>query len=283
MRNTNARTRVKNLARRYTDHDINGLAAELSYRVVLALFPLFVFLAALGAWVASASGTENPAQEMVDTLGDTLPDDAASLVERELEALINAPGTAPLVLGLIAALWTGTMAMAAAVKALNRIHGLEDGRPARIRFPIALGLTIAGGALLLLAGAAWISSQAFGPDIARSMGLPEGWGAVGGFALLPAAFIAVVGMATLVYWAAPAKSRGFRWVSLGGVAFGIVWLLGSLGFAIYVHNFSNMNAVYGALSGVIVALTWIYLTSTAFLLGAEFDLLVSEEAGDKSG
>ncbi len=37
------------------------------------------------------------------------------------------------------------------------------------------------------------------------------------------------------------------------------------------RNFSNYNATYGSLGGVIVFLLWIWITNNALLFGAEFD------------
>jgi membrane protein len=57
-------------------------------------------------------------------------------------------------------------------------------------------------------------------------------------------------------------------VSPGAVIATVLWLLGSIGFSVYVANFNSYNATYGSLGGVIVMLTWLYLSSFVALLGA---------------
>ena len=42
-------------------------------------------------------------------------------------------------------------------------------------------------------------------------------------------------------------------------------------FALYVANFSSYNKTYGSLGGVIVFLTWLWITNIIILLGAEFN------------
>jgi membrane protein len=42
-------------------------------------------------------------------------------------------------------------------------------------------------------------------------------------------------------------------------------------FAFYVANFSSYNKTYGALGGVIVFLTWLWITNIVILLGAELN------------
>jgi len=51
----------------------------------------------------------------------------------------------------------------------------------------------------------------------------------------------------------------------------LLWVLGSVGFSLYVNNFGSYNKTYGALAGVIVFLLWLYLTSYIVLLGAEIN------------
>ena len=42
-------------------------------------------------------------------------------------------------------------------------------------------------------------------------------------------------------------------------------------FALYVANFSSYNKTYGSLGGVIVFLTWLWITNIIVLLGAELN------------
>jgi membrane protein len=44
-----------------------------------------------------------------------------------------------------------------------------------------------------------------------------------------------------------------------------------MAFSFYADNLGNYAAVYGSLGSVIALLTWIYLSSIIFLLGAEIN------------
>ena len=79
-------------------------------------------------------------------------------------------------------------------------------------------------------------------------------------------------MISLLYWACPnVKQPGFPWVTPGGVLAVILWIAASALFALYVANFSSYNKTYGSLGGVIVFLTWLWITNIIILLGAEFN------------
>ncbi len=66
--------------------------------------------------------------------------------------------------------------------------------------------------------------------------------------------------------------RGFRpqwrWVSPGAITATFLWIATSIGFTIYVANFNSYDKTYGSLGGVVILLTWLYLSSFMVLLGA---------------
>ncbi len=57
-----------------------------------------------------------------------------------------------------------------------------------------------------------------------------------------------------------------------------LWVVSSLVFNIYVANFGNYNATYGAIGGVIVVLLWLYVSGLAILVGAELDSVIRARA-----
>jgi membrane protein len=73
----------------------------------------------------------------------------------------------------------------------------------------------------------------------------------------------------------------WRWLSIGAVVALVLWLLGSAGFSYYVDNFGKYDQTYGALAAVIILLLWLFLSSFAVLLGAEFNAETERQtAGD---
>jgi membrane protein len=85
--------------------------------------------------------------------------------------------------------------------------------------------------------------------------------------------IAVVVIAlAVVYRVAPDRDAPrFRWASPGALVAAGLWVLGSIGFSLYVNNFGSCNKTYGALAVVVVFLLWLFLTSYIVMLGAEIN------------
>ena len=87
------------------------------------------------------------------------------------------------------------------------------------------------------------------------------------------AMLLVIGLfLALLYRYGPSRARAkWRWVSWGSAVAALVWIAGSLLFSWYVANFGNYNETYGSLGAVIGFMTWIWLSATVVLVGAELD------------
>jgi membrane protein len=263
---------VARVARRVREDDVGGLAAELAFRFFLALFPFVLVLGAAGGAAAAALGVGDPAALVGDLAAEALPAEAAAVVRPHLEQVLAARYRALLPLGFVGALGAATAGTHAVVKALNRVHRVEETRARGHRYVVALGLTAAATGLLatalvlVLLGQALAARLLGGGAAATVLGLVR-WPAV--IALLAAA-------AALVYWAAPNAQRPFRWASAGAVVFAVGWTGATLVFSAYMRTLSHHHATYGALGGVAVALLWFYAAGWLLLLGAEADVALAE-------
>src|SRR5205823_2619129 len=104
------------------EDDIAGLSAELAFRSFLELFPFFVFLTVIGDALAGALHIQNPAQQVLSMLNESLPSETADPIRQQLEAVIGTrpPGFA--VLSVLGALWIAAGGGASLLKAMNRVY-----------------------------------------------------------------------------------------------------------------------------------------------------------------
>ena len=106
--------------------EVLGRAAQLSYYILLALFPMLLVLTAL----MGVFSVENYMPELMSYLRQVLPNDALSMVERFLKQVAEGSGTNILSLGGLGALWASSSGMAAIMDALNVVYGVKtDSRP----------------------------------------------------------------------------------------------------------------------------------------------------------
>jgi membrane protein len=259
---------LKRTVREFKDDNLTDWAAALTYYAVLSIFPgMLVLVALLGLFGTS-----------LDTLTDQVTTQAPGAVRQilttALDGLRQAQGTAGVlsIVGLAAAIWSASNYVAAFMRASNAVYDVPEGRPLWKTLPIRIGVTLAVTVLLAVSAAIVVLTGSFADQVGRFLGLGSTLVTVWDIAKWPVLVLIVSQVLSLLYWASPnAKQAGVRWISPGGLVAILVWVLASIGFALYVANFASYNKTYGALGGVIVFLVWLWITNIAVLLGAELD------------
>jgi membrane protein len=258
----------KNTALGYTTDSSGQQAAAITYYVLFSMVPLGIFgLSVLGRFL----GTEEVQQQVVDWIMETLPFtpvEGRRQVE-EFVAGLQSISTSLAIIGVIAALW-GSLGMFSAVRrSLNNIWGMREERPfvqSKLvdLFQVGLVALVLLGSVILtgfLRVARQISTNIGGPISGDSpfWELPT--------ALIPllVTFVAFCGLYKIV----PAARPRWRSVVPGALLAAILFEVLKQGFAIYVANFNNYDAVYGALGGVMLFLFSLYLSSCILLVGGE--------------
>jgi membrane protein len=267
----------KRLVKEAGEDDLSGAAAELAYRFFLALFPFFIFLAALGGFAADIFGIQDPTKEVMDLLGNSLPEDANSVLRGQLDNVIGQTNPALLSIGIIGAIWSAASGIGTIMKVSNRTYDVKETRPIWKRYALSVGLTVLGGFFIVLALALLLAGQLAGSEISDEIGLSGAFGTFLSIVRWPVIFAFLLAAVAFLYWATPNVQLPFRWISPGAVVFVIAWTVFTVLFAFYVSNFSSYNATYGALGGVVVLLVWFYMTSFILMLGAEINAVLVQE------
>jgi membrane protein len=268
---------VQRLVRSVRDDDVSGLAAEIAYRFLFAVFPFGLFVAALGAFIASTLGVADPAAQLVAALGDNLPPSIAASVQPELEHLLSTARPGLLAFGAVAALWAATGATNALSKGIHRAYDIREQRPFLLRYAIAVGLTMLAAIGFVAAFVTIVGGAVATEEVAQRAGLgAQAWSLL---QLLrwPVVFAVLTMAVAVLYRYAPSVVVPWRWIAVGAVAFTGGWLIATAALAIYVENVADYGATYGSLGGVIVLMLWFYITSALLILGAELTAALAHE------
>jgi membrane protein len=262
---------LKRTFREFKEDNLTDWAAALTYYAVLSVFPALIALLSIVGLVADPATVTRVITETVSEIGPATAAETFSGPINDITENQSAAGLA-LVLGLAGALWTASGYVGAFMRASNAIYDVEEGRPIWKTAPTRFITTLV---LLLMLAAVAIAVTFTGP-LAEQAGNVLGVGSmaidVWDIAKWPVILVVVMTMFAILYWAAPnVKHPKFRWVSPGGIVGVLLWILASAAFAFYVANFGSYNKTYGALGGVIVFLTWLWISNIAVLLGAEFN------------
>lgn len=245
-------------------------AAALTYYAVLSLFPAILALVSLLGVFGQGRRTTDA---MLDLVSQVAPGTTVDTLRPTVEQLVNAPTAGfALVLGLAAALWSASGYVGAFGRVMNRIYEVDEGRPVWKLRPLQLLLTVGGLVLVAAVGFLLAVSGPIAQAVGDVIGLGDAAVTVWTIARWPVILLCVTVAVAILYYATPNVAQPkFRWVSVGAAVAILTWILASVGFGVYVANFSNYNRTYGTLAGVIVFLLWIWLTNLALLFGAELD------------
>src|SRR3984893_4747562 len=129
------------------DEHLFVFAAGLSYYFVLSVFPLLVSMASLLGYVPIPHLFEG----LLGLMSRLVPGDGMSLVRSIVSDVIHHKHTHFLTLGLIFTIWTASSGFAAIIDGLDVVYRVRETRPVWKTRPIALGLTLLAGSLLLVA------------------------------------------------------------------------------------------------------------------------------------
>lgn len=270
---------LKRTLREFKQDELTDRAAALTYYGVLSLAPgLLVLSALLGLFGPSTT------QPLIDSLARLAPGPARDIVVGTLNNLqqTQAAGTA-LVIGIAAALWSASNYVGAFMRSSNRIYEVEEGRPFCKLKPLQIAIT---AVMVVVLAAVALAVVVSGP-LAQSVGNVIGLGdfAVTVFNIVKWPIIAVVFavmIAGLYYIGPNVQHPKFAWVSPGGLFAVAGWIIASGLFALYVSFFPG-NKAYGALGGVIIFLTWLWISNVVILLGAEMNAEMERERQIKQG
>lgn len=268
------------LIRRIQEDDVPGVAAELAFRFMFALFPFLIFLAALSSYVAGWLGIEDPTREILAEVGSALPEDAASILESQLQTIFGSQQPGLLTVTAVLALWSASSGTKTVMKALNRAYDVQEERPFLRKQVVGLLLTLVGGLAFLAGAIVLVVGQAVGQDVADAVGLGETWVVVATWIRIPVVLLLIMAATAFVYWSAPATDLTWRWFSWGAALFVVVWLVATIGFAFYVANFANYQGTYGSIGGIIILMTWLYITALVLIMGAEFNAVLERRLED---
>lgn len=259
------------------DDRVPGLAAEMSFFVIVSLPPLLlVVLGSVGFIVGSLPDAEVTAlqDEILSVLGTFLSESTVDeVLGTAVERLLEQGRSDILSIGIVLTIWSASRATNVLLRTLTTAYDLEDRRPAWKRRLLALGITVVGILIAVVVLPFLVVGPRLMATVLEVVGLGSSllrfWGGVywGGVIL-----IAVVALAWL-YQVAPGWHTPWRRDVPGAVLALATWLLASWGLRIYTADIAGFTAddAFAGLAAPLVLLLWVYVSAIAVLLGAELN------------
>lgn len=253
--------------------NVSLVAAGVAFYTFLAVPAALISVISIWSLVADP-------QTLVDQIGDLLsaaPEEVRTFFEQQLSSLSGASSGGLAVsagIGILAAIWTTSSAMAHLIAAINLAYGEEETRGfVKLR---SRALVLTGGAIIF--GLVIIGLLAFLPALVGDWAAWARWLVnIASFPVMLAAFM--VGLALLYRYAPDREQSRWHAASWGAVIAALIWIVASLGFSLYARYFGSYNATYGALAGIVVLLLWLLISFAVVILGAEINATLERQTG----
>jgi membrane protein len=271
----------RRIARRTFDHyrsdGVSNLAAALTYRSVLSVFPGLIALVALLGVLGQYPQTFNAVLQIVAGFA---PSSTVQSVSGPVRQIITHKGGASALLGvgLVGAIWGASGYMGTFSWASNVIWEARRGRSWYRQWPLNLAVTLIATVLITLILCALILTGPIASAVGDQLGLGPTTLQTWSIAKWPGIIVVVTLMVSALYYIAPnVRPPTWRWLTPGAAFAVLAWAITTSLFGLYVANFGSYNKTYGTLGAIVTFLIWVWLTNIALLLGIELDSEIERE------
>jgi len=253
-------------------------AAGTTFYLLLALVPtLSAFVSLYGLFNSRASAVDH-----VALLVGIVPAGGLDIIRDQLTRLAGESNGAlgvTLFISLALAFWSASAGIRALFEAMNVAYHEKEKRPFFVLIGISLLFTLATAAAAMLV----VGTVIVMPPLLAL--LPGGAGLewlvrVASYAVM--LLVILVGIAALYRWGPSREEAKWRWITPGATLCVVALGITSIGFSFYVGNFSDYNATYGSLGALIGLLTWMWISVTLVIAGAELNSEVEHQTARDS-
>lgn len=261
-----------------------GLASQMAYTLLFAAAPVLLFV-----WHLLGLFGTDPAKlhGMFSVLKGFMPPDPKiqDALDVAAASVVTSGASGWLAnVGIFVGMWGGTIFIATISRALSHTYGVAEPRNWWSKYIISFLLLFWFGIVILVC----FNAIVFGETVAGvaevnfQLQVPlQQWVA---YLSLPFTWIALIGLALVLYLLTPENYLTIRQALPGAVFFATGWITVTKLFQLYVARYSRYDATYLALASIIILLTWMYLTCLFLLLGGKLNAILrrERERADKS-
>ena len=246
------------VVRRFLDADGTSHSRALAYETMLIVFSGFIGLLGL----ASLLNIEQVRATVIELGRSIAPGPSGELLQQAAESGARHATTAALV-GLAAATFAGTIAMAEIERAGNRIAGSRKDRRMIARYAVALLLAVTVGLVFAVGGLVLGAGRAIPAGFQWSDELRTTWS----IARWPVG-VAIIGAAILLMFRSAPKTSLGSWRSLlAGTVVAVVLWVAFTGLLSLYFSLKSDSSPYGPLLSIIALMLWAVLGSVAIQIG----------------
>lgn len=247
--------------------DAFGLAGNVAFRALMAIFPFLIFTSAMTAFI----GDRSMADDLIDFLIAIVPPALIEPIVSEVEQVMKVPRGDVLSIGILLTIWFAVGGVDGVRVGLNRAYGIRETRSLVMIYGVQILMVVLASLVLALVGyllvlapraGSWLHTLIPGFDPAsvtvRLIRFPAS----------AALFVIALFAAHVLL---PARRTKFSNIWPGVVFTAAAWTLLAVVFSFYVRSFGTYASYYAGMAGIIAALYFMYLSALILIFGGELN------------
>ena len=258
---------IRYFFRKFNYSEINSKAAEMSFYLLLSIFPFLIFTISIIVYIPTFHLNKS-----ILIIKNVIPESAFNIILSIINSAIENKSLGFLILSFIFTLWTSSRGIRSLIRWMNKSYKVQETRSffkvciISFIFTVSILVLIFSSIILLIYG------ELIGYFIFNLIGLNSI------FIYIWNILRYIVGVSTLIiilinlYKYTQNKNIKIKDVIPGAIIATLVWLIISFFYSYYTNNYSNYEVIYGSIGGIIVLMTWLYLSSWSILIGLEVNV-----------
>lgn len=255
---------LKGFLEKINKDDSIAYAYQLTYGLLLSIFPFLIFLMTLIAYLGLDTSY------ILDFMRTSFPEDIFQLMSGPVVDLVKNQRGGLLSASVFLAIYTSSGGFRAFMKGMNKSMGFVDRRGFFYKYLISILWVVQLATTILVA----LIGIVFGKQILSliSSYFPN-FPAEGVINILriivPVALL--FGILSLAYMFIPVKNIKFKHAFPGAISSTLLWITVTFAFQFYINNYANYSRFYGTLGALIGLMLWLLFTSIIMILGSSLN------------
>ncbi|QQA44342.1 YihY/virulence factor BrkB family protein [Pelagovum pacificum] len=247
--------------------DAFGLAGNVAFRMLLAIFPFLIFTSSLTAFI----GDRSMADDLTDFLIAIVPSAIVEPMVSEVEMVMTVQRGGVLSAGILLTIWFAVGGVDGVRVSLNRAYGIQEKRSGLLIYALQAGVVVMAGLVFVVVGYLLVLAPRAGSWLHQLMPGFDPASVTMSLIRYPAAALILLASLFAAHVALPARRTRFSSIWPGVVFTVVTWIALTAAFSVYLSSFAAYASYYAGLAGIIAALYFMYLGALLLIFGGELN------------
>ena len=247
--------------------DAFGLAGNVAFRALLAIFPFLIFTSSLTAFI----GDRSMAADLIEFLIAIVPEALVDPIVSEVEQVMTVQRGGVLSVGILLTIWFAVGGVDGVRVGLNRAYGVRETRSALVLYAVQATTVVFLGLVLVLVGYILVLAPRAGSWLHMLLPAFDPASVTVRLVRYPAAGLILMLALFAAHVFLPARRTRFSNIWPGVVFTLAAWTVLTAAFSFYLARFATYASYYAGLAGIIAALYFMYLAALVLIFGGELN------------